>query len=325
MSDHYKISIACTRSDAEQINAILEGDNQWTDLDVIPTITARELFEFDDSQWMIDIYLSAMPNEKLYDDIERLIGRPIDHNRPVEKFKDEDWLTISQKGLEAITVGSFHIHNHKQPPNQSKINLCISAGRAFGTGHHHTTAGCLAALENLHKKGKKFQNIGDIGTGTGLLAFAAHKLWPQSRILASDSDPIAVQFAMDAAHYNNIKLGNNEGEILILCAMGTDDAAIEKREPYDLIIANILAGPLIELASAFHQIMAKDAILIIAGLLDNQQKRVIKAYDMFEHILSEHNDGWPIIMFKKNEEYSYKADNRSSGRTSQADGDYGEW
>lgn len=325
MSDHYKISIACNRSDAEHINVVLENDNQWTYADVIPTITTRELIEFDDSHWMIDIYLSTLPSATLFTDIEKLLGRPIDADTPIEKFMDEDWVTLSQVGLEAITIGSFHVRNKDQPPIDNKINLCISAGQAFGTGHHHTTAGCLAAIDALHKSDHNFSNIADIGTGTGLLAFAAHKLWPSSAIVASDNDPVAVQFAIDAATDNQISIGSNAGEVLMLCASGTDDATIESREPYDLVIANILAGPLIELAPAFHQIMDQGATLIVAGLLDTQLERIIAAYDMIELISSDHNNGWPVVMFKKHDKYEYKSDNRSSGRTSQAEGDYGEW
>lgn len=325
MSDHYKISIACNRADAEHINVVLENDNQWTDADIIPTITTRELAEFDDSQWMIDIYLSHEPDPSIFADIERLLGRPIDADTVIEKFIDEDWVTLSQAALGSISIGPFHIHSHDESPLDDKINLCISAGQAFGTGHHHTTAGCLAAIDALHKSDHNFSNIADIGTGTGLLAFAAHRLWPNSQIIASDSDPVAVKFAMDAATDNNISIGSNAGEILMLCASGTDDAAIESREPYDLVIANILAGPLIELAPAFYQIMDKDAILILAGLLDSQIDRIIAAYDMMEHISSDHNNGWPVVMFKKQDIYEYKADSRSSGRTSQAEGDYGEW
>lgn len=329
MNDHYKISIACSRRDAEHINMVLENDNEWTEADIIPTITTRELVEFDDEQWMIDIYFSSPPSVQIFTDIERLLGRPIDTHTPVEQFMDEDWVTLSQIGLEAITIGSFHVRNKEQPPMAEKINLCISAGQAFGTGHHRTTAGCLAAIDALHhqghKKGAVFHNIADIGTGTGLLAFAAHKLWPDSAIMASDSDPVAVQFAIEAARDNGIAVGNGAREVLILCASGTDDAAIEVREPYDLVIANILAGPLIELAPAFHQIMNRDAILIVAGLLDTQLERMIAAYDIMEHVSTNHNEGWPVVIFKKREDYEYKADSRSSGRTSQAEGDYGEW
>lgn len=323
MSDHYKLSLPCTRTDAETINAQLEIDNEWTN--DAPTVVTRETIEFDDDSWIIEIYLTDMPDDNLYADLAKLIGKPLDKNIQLSQFMDEDWVTLSQSGLEPLTIGPFHIH--QDAPIDGKINLKISAGQAFGTGHHYTTSGCLAALSSLKTQGRSFSNIADIGTGTGLLAFAAHKLWPNSAILASDSDPVATDFATEAAHDNQIPTGNKSGEILMLCACGTDHDDIVNRAPYDLVIANILAGPLIELAPAFHQILAKDGLLILAGLLDTQMDQVIKAYhDKPMQLIEKNMDShWPILIFQRSDDYVQDSKIKTIGRTSQKDGDYGEW
>ncbi len=323
--DHYKLSLPCTRADAETINKKLEIDNQWTDNS--PTVVARETIEFDNDSWVIEIYLTQLPDERLYTDLARLMGRPIDSDIQIDKFMDEDWVTLSQSGLEAITIGQFHIHNSQQRPLDGKTNIEISAGQAFGTGHHYTTSGCLAALNKLHQQGQNYSNIADIGTGTGLLAFVAKKLWPDSAIMASDSDPVAVDFAIKAAQDNRISTGSESSDILMLCASGTDHDAILNRAPYDLVIANILAGPLIELAPAFHHILAKDGLLILAGLLDSQLKQVVDAYQAMPMQLIEKDkeSHWPILIFKKTDDYRESSINKTKGRTSQKDGDYGEW
>lgn len=325
MSNHYKISLPCSRKDAEVINAKLEVGNEWTDY--APTVVTRETIEFDNDSWIIEIYLTDIPNELLYNDLEKLIGRAIDRDIQLDQFMDEDWTTLSQSGLKPITIGPFHIHNHQEVSVDGKINLNIPAGKAFGTGHHYTTSGCLETLNKLHQRGESFSNIADIGTGTGLLAFAAKKLWPDSEIMASDSDPVAIQFAQEAAQNNHIKTGSDNGEILMLCASGTDHDDILNRAPYDLIIANILAGPLIELAPAFYQILAKNGLLILAGLLDSQMNKIINAYQMMPMQLSEKNmeSHWPILVFKKTDDYSQISKSKITGRTSQKDGDYGEW
>ncbi len=321
--DHYKISIACNRQEAEAINAQLEIDNQWTRHIDPPTIVARALVDFDDSQWMIDIYLNEKPSPSLYADIKTLLGRELPKDQAVEKFVDEDWVTMSQAGLESIMIAAFHVHNDTQEPIEGKINLRMCAGQAFGTGHHNTTAGCLEALHHYHMQNAQYKNIADIGTGTGLLAFAAHKLWPNSAIIASDFDPIACQFAIDAAHGNGIKIGPAKAQIEFVEASGTDHERIQARAPYDLVIANILAGPLIELAPAFEEILEPNAIVILAGLLDKQLDMIQNAYANLSLVKQSNLGEWPILVFQKiGEHHNRKYIKR---RTSQKDGDYGEW
>jgi ribosomal protein L11 methyltransferase len=179
------------------------------------------------------------------------------------------------------------------------VNFEIDAGLAFGTGQHDTTAGCLAALDRLEGEGKRFENIADIGTGTGLLAFAAMALWPEAKAIATDIDEIAVKVSEENAAINGVKLGHDPGQLLLAVADGMDHPLIQARAPYDLLIANILAGPLIELAPAFARSVAPGATLILAGLLDTQADAVIAAYEAEGTKLVEPGSGeWRVLVLE---------------------------
>src|SRR6185295_10343495 len=115
---------------------------------------------------------------------------------------------------------------------------------------------------------KRFANIADIGTGTGLLAFAALALWPEARCIATDIDPVAVEVARDNAAINRVKLGHAAGELLLAVADGMDSPMLAARAPFDLIVANILAGPLIDLAAHFAAALAPGGAIVLAGLLN---------------------------------------------------------
>src|SRR5262249_20252765 len=115
----------------------------------------------------------------------------------VEQLGDEDWVTLSQAGLEPIHAGRFFVHTPVHPDEVPAATVAfeLDAGRAFGTGQHETTTGCLIALDRLKATGARFSDIADVGTGTGLLAFAAMHLWPTARAIASDIDPVSIEVA----------------------------------------------------------------------------------------------------------------------------------
>jgi ribosomal protein L11 methyltransferase len=176
----------------------------------------------------------------------------------------------------------------------------IDAGLAFGTGQHATTAGCLEALDKLARDGARYTRIADIGTGTGLLAFAALALWPDARCIATDIDPVAVDVARDNAAINGVKLGHGAGELLLGAADGMDSPLLTARAPFDLIIANILAGPLIELVADFARAITPGGTVILAGLLDTQTEAVSAAYAESGLALVDSGMGeWPVLVCKR--------------------------
>jgi ribosomal protein L11 methyltransferase len=215
----------------------------------------------------------------------------------IEQLGEQDWVTMSQSGLQPIRSGRFTVHTPTYPPDPDRINFEIDAGLAFGTGQHATTSGCLGALDRLEREGARFNNIADIGTGTGLLAFSALKLWPEARAIGTDIDPIAIDVARENAAINGVPLGHGPGELLLAIADGMESPMLAARAPFDLIIANILAGPLIELAPKFAAALAPGGAILLAGLLDTQADGVAKAYKKQKLKLADRGFGeWPVLV-----------------------------
>jgi ribosomal protein L11 methyltransferase len=207
---------------------------------------------------------------------------------------------MSQAGLQPIRAGRFTVHTPTHAPDADAINFEIDASLAFGTGQHATTSGCLEALDLLEKNGCTFANVADIGTGTGLLAFAALALWPDARCIATDIDPIAIDVARDNASINRVKLGHGQGELLLAVADGMDSPMLAARAPFDLIIANILAGPLIGLAPDFAKALAPGGTVVLAGLLDHQADAVIAAYEALGLTCRARPAvEWPVLVLTK--------------------------
>lgn len=322
----WKLTLPCTRAEAEAINGDIP---ELAAMHSMPVIITREPDEHKPHLWQLDAYFEGRPSDASVALIQSLLpsakrARPI-----LEKLPDEDWVTVSQAGLEPVHAGRFYVQTSTSttPAPEEAKRFIIDASLAFGTGGHATTTGCLAMLDALKTRGQRFDHIVDIGTGTGLLAFAANHLWPRAYVTASDIDPVSVDVAADNANVNDVMLGQHQGRIALCAASGTDHEMIQRRAPYDLIIANILAGPLIELAPAFAAIARGGGTLILAGLLGTQIDAVAKAYRAYGFRLAERkgDDDWPCLRFVKRAKVGWKRPVRTSGRTSQAEGDFGTW
>lgn len=225
-----------------------------------------------------------------------LLSRLTGHVVSVAPLPDRDWIKLSQEGLPPVRAGRFFVygaHDAGQVP-PGVIALRIEAGLAFGTGHHETTALCLAALSDLAKR-RRFSRVLDLGCGTGLLAIGAAKLW-RRKVLASDIDPVAVQVARENARANGAA-----PLVQVLTADGLTHAAIRTRAPFDLIIANILASPLTQLAPAIADSLAKGGVLVLSGLLRNQENLVVSFYTPHGLILrARRRDGpWSALVLEK--------------------------
>ena len=290
----WRITFHCTRAEAE---AITEADDLFPHDDSPPVLVVDEPDPAQPDDWRLHAYFEREPTLEELKMLSRLAGGNPPH---VDRLGEDDWVTMSQQGLEPIRAGRFFVHTptHREAVPEGAIAFEIDAGLAFGTGQHATTAGCLAALDRLASDGAEFSNIADIGTGTGLLAFAAMALWPKARCIATDVDPIAIDVTRDNAAINRVPLGGGVGELLLLVADGMESELLVARAPFDLLIANILAGPLIELAPAFAKSVAPRATVILAGLLDSQAKAVAAAYAAEGMVLVDGGSGeWPVLMF----------------------------
>jgi ribosomal protein L11 methyltransferase len=156
-------------------------------------------------------------------------------------------------------------------------------------------------LDRMKASGLRFDDIADVGTGTGLLAFAARALWPAARSIASDIDPVSIEVTAENAATNAIPLGRSRGQIELVVAPGLAHRRLQARAPYDLLIANILAGPLIELAPVFADAILPGGSLILAGLLDHQAAAVAQAYRRQGMWLAQRADrgDWPTLRMVK--------------------------
>ena len=292
----WRVTLHCTRAEAE---ALPESADLFPLANEPPVIVADEPDPNEPDEWLIHAYFAEQPTTQELVLLRRLAA---DAEPEVEHLEDTtDWVTMSQQGLGPIRAGRFFVHTpmHYVDRPVDTVNFEIDAGLAFGTGQHDTTAGCLAALDQLEAAGKRFANIADIGTGTGLLAFAAMALWPTATAIATDIDEIAIRVTEENAAINGIKLGHGPGQLLLAVADGMDHPLIKARAPFDLLIANILAGPLIELAPAFAKAVAPGASVILAGLLDAQADAVIAAYEAEGMNVTERGGGeWSVLVLE---------------------------
>jgi ribosomal protein L11 methyltransferase len=287
----FRVTVPCTRAQGEAIGA----EDLFPNHDDPPVLVADEPDADKPDDWLIHAYFDHQPTGE---EVALLAG--LGSGPPsIEQLGDQAWVTLSPARLQAIGAGRFHVHTPTHPADPQRINFEIDAGLAFGTGQHATTSGCLEALDRLEGDGAKFRNIADIGTGTGLLAFAALRLWPEAKCIATDIDPIAVQVARDNAAINGVKLGHGAGELLLVTADGMDSPLLAARKPFDLIIANILAGPLMELASDIAKALAPAGMIILAGLLDSQAAALIESYERVGMDLQDRGSGeWPVLVLK---------------------------
>jgi len=262
----------------EVIEGALLAHEDVLDWDPEVIISGSEVAEDRPEEWQLEAWYSRKPSKA---DKSALLGL-FDGCTPILtelKLPETDWLTHSQQGLKPIVAGRFRIHTPDHAPlrRPGLRNFVIPASQAFGTGQHDTTAGCLAMLSAMKSRGLVVRNCADIGTGTGLLAFAALHLWPGANMTASDIDDVCIDVIDHNAGANGVRLGSQPGELTMLVADGMDHPLLQARAPYDLILANILAGPLIDLAPHFSRTLLPGGSLLLAGLLESQEAQVRRA------------------------------------------------
>ena len=321
----WKLTLPCTRAEAEAIDA---DEGAVFEIDPSPVLLTSEVIADDPSAWQLEAYFEGKPNSAALAAVQALVPSSSGVKPVAERIRDVDWVTLSQAGIEPVHAARFYVHtgtNKGRVPEGAKAYR-IDAGLAFGTGTHETTAGCLIALDRLKREGKRFENVLDVGTGTGLLAFAALHLWPRAYATASDIDARAVDVTGDNAELNGVRLGGGPGELALAAAPGVDHPLLIGRAPYDLVIANILAGPLVELAPSIAAVLAEGGTLILAGLLGNQAATVAQAYRRQGLRLVNRADrgDWPTLTLVKRVRYGTERVTRLSRGKGEAPG-FGSW
>ncbi len=190
-----------------------------------------------------------------------------------EILPDIDWVAKSLEGLKPVRAGRFLVHGRhdRDAARANDIAIEIEAGQAFGTGHHGTTAGCLAMLERLIRT-RRPKNVLDLGTGSGVLAIAVAKL-AKCPVLATDIDPVATRVAR-----SNAKLNGEAGLIRFETAAGFTDRAFIEEGPFDLIVANILARPLMRMAPDIAAELTPGGDVVLSGILATQRQMVLAGF-----------------------------------------------
>lgn len=239
--------------------------------DIAATASAHENEET--GEWVFEATCTSAPDIEAFNEIARetlggQVGFAVETIDPTV-----NWVAKSLEGLQPVVAGGFYVHgSHEQtPPPAGLTAIRIDAAQAFGTGHHETTTGCLEAIDRALKR-KRFRSMLDVGTGTGVLAIALAKR-THLPVLASDIDPIAVKTTVENARDNGVGR-----YVIAIEATGLEHRQIATGAPYDLIVANILAGPLVALAPAMRKVAGIGATVILSGILVRQASRVISAY-----------------------------------------------
>ncbi|HVT24766.1 MAG TPA: 50S ribosomal protein L11 methyltransferase [Rhizomicrobium sp.] len=255
----WKATVSLRKSESSDVVALL---------DLTPPLPQAVLISEDPfkDEATVEALYTVMPDGDL---LEQLAGKPVH----VGLLPDADWIKLSQEGLPPVRAGRFFVygaHDRGRVPD-GVIPIRIEAGMAFGTGHHETTALCLAVLSDLSKK-RRYDNVLDLGCGTGLLAIGAAKLW-RRKVMASDIDAVAVEVTKENAASNNERALVNA-----VAADGLTHPALAAKAPYDLVIANILAGPLTRLAPQIARAVAPGGTIVLSGLLHWQENLVLAFY-----------------------------------------------
>ena len=298
MSATWKLTALAPRCDVEAALLAHEDRAEW-DPDIV--VAGSEVAEDRPDEWRLEAWLPRPPTAQ---DRATLRGLFTASPRWVEeRLPETDWVVASQADLEPIRAGRFHVRTPEHPPADApRVNdFVIPASHAFGTGQHATTAGCLAMLSAMKDAGVVVRNCADIGAGTGLLALAALRLWPRTLAIASDIDPVCATVATENALANGARIGGAPGELAVTVAAGLDHPLLIARAPYDLLIANILAGPLVELMPSFAGATGPGANLLLAGLLAAQEPPVRRAARRhgFRLARREVRGDWSILWLRR--------------------------
>ena len=286
-------SAAFTVGDERRARGIVDVLEESLD----PGEVAVAAFENADGVWEVVLHFPAPPDE---DAIRNLVGLAAGDDAAValsfQTIQAKDWVKASLEGLVPVPAGRFVVHGQhdRERIAINKLGIEIEAALAFGTGHHGTTRGCLLLLDDVLKR-RRPSHVLDLGSGTGVLAIAAAKALRQP-VLASDIDPQAVIVARDNAKLNDV------GQLIdAVCAIGFAAPAFRARAPFDLILANILANPLRQMAPTMARHLAPDGLVILSGLLPAHTRGVVASYRAVGLVLIRRLqvDGWCSLLMQR--------------------------
>ncbi|MFO1185651.1 MAG: 50S ribosomal protein L11 methyltransferase [Bauldia sp.] len=288
----FLVKVPTDERGAERLANALGEDDEFA-------ANALDAAEISPGKWALSVFFPAAPSEATLDRLGAIAHTALGEltsSLALERLPDIDWVAKSLADLKPVHVGRFFVHGQhdRQRIPANAIAIEIEANRAFGTGHHGTTAGCLAALGTL-AAASAFTNVLDLGTGTGVLAIAAARLW-HCPVLASDIDPTSVRLAAE-----NIRQNSVGSLATAIPAAGFRHPAFRARAPFDLVVANILAGPLVALATDLVRHLAPGGCVVLSGLLPAQRRLIEATYTSrgLRLVRRTLRDGWLTIVFAK--------------------------
>jgi len=270
-----------------QLSVPLTKDQAYALVDAVMArediaITASAHEDAETGEWVFEATCEDQPDVEAFNAIARdVLGGDVSFS--VETIDPTvNWVAKSLEGLKPVIAGGFFVYgSHEESvPSAGLTPIRVDAAQAFGTGHHETTTGCLEAIDRVLKR-RRYSRMLDVGTGTGVLAIALAKR-TRLPVLATDIDPIAVTTTVQNAQDNGVA-----NFVIALEATGLDHRTISSGAPYDLIVANILAGPLVSLAPAMRKVIEIGGTIILSGILNTQANRVISAYGLQRIVLKQ--------------------------------------
>ena len=258
-----------------------------------PAALAVTLFELAPPTWVAEAYYDPAPSladlQQALAACRGCLGQP-----SLEALPDANWVALSQAALPPVRAGRFIVHGAHDRSRfaMRRSGIEIEAGEAFGTGHNATTVLCLEALDALIRR-RRFARVVDLGCGTGVLAITAARALPRARVLASDNDPLALGIASENARLNRVG-----ARVETVLAAGFDHPALHHAQPFDLVLANLLPGPLLALAPAMRRAIRPGGVAVLSGLLNHQAREVAAIYlaSGFRLLERRQDAGWTALV-----------------------------
>jgi len=260
-----------------------------------PAPIAVTLFELKAPRFVVEAYFDRVPAVAT---VERQLAQVAGLGQAcLEVVPDQNWVALSQASLPPVAAGRFIVHGSHDRARfaMRRLAIEIDAGEAFGSGHNATTALCLEALDGLTRR-RSFARVLDLGCGSGVLAIAAARALPAAQVVAVDNDPIAVAVAEENARLNGVA-----PRLRVLRATGLDHRVLRHAQPFDLVLANLLPGPLVQMASRMRRSLGAGGVAVLSGLLAHQAREVAAAYGArgFHLVCRLQDEGWTALVVKR--------------------------
>jgi ribosomal protein L11 methyltransferase len=264
-------------------------------------VSAVSWFETKDSNfWVVEAIATTEPNQEEFTNILSAACANLNTPAPsliIEALPETDWLEATWRNFPPQQIGRYYVYgSHTDPkPPEGSVSLEINAATAFGSGEHETTTTCLLTLDDLAREGHIFQKPIDMGCGSGILGIAIAKTW-NIPVIAADNDPESVRVAT-----NNAVLNHCDGLFSAYLSEGFENPVLQAQGPYDLVVANILATPLIEMAPSLSHSLAPKGWVILSGLLSRHRADIVKAYEAEGlHLVSHRTlNDWEALLVRK--------------------------